>query len=248
MNSENLFIGSSGWSYKHWSGIFYPENLKPDKYLEYYTTRFSCVELNSCFYHLPLKKTVDGWINRTPDSFKFCPKLSRYITHQMRLYDVDEALTKFFSLFEGMKEKLGPVLVQLPPGLSFDEPRIVYFLELLKQQYNQYHYALEIRNKTWINDRFFDLLSHYGAAFVIADSGKRYPYYETVTTDFVYLRLHGREQLYASDYSENDLQQYAERIAVWLNDGKKVWVFFNNDFHGYAVKNAERLKEILQVV
>jgi uncharacterized protein YecE (DUF72 family) len=241
----NLFIGTSGWSYKHWHGIFYPENLKPDKYLEFYVSRFSCVELNSCFYHLPLEKTVAGWINRTPDSFKFCVKLSRFITHRMQMYDVDEALRKFFEVFEGMKEKLGPVLVQLPPGLSFDEPRIVYFLELLKQQYNQYRFALEIRNKTWINDRFFDLLSHYGAALVIADSGKRYPYNEAVTTDFVYLRLHGREQLYASDYSENDLRQYAEKISGWLNANKQVWVFFNNDYHGFAVKNADMLRAML---
>jgi uncharacterized protein YecE (DUF72 family) len=245
MCTKDLYIGTSGWSYKHWHGIFYPENLKPDKYLEFYTTRFGCVELNSCFYHLPLEKTVAGWMNRTTDSFKFCPKLSRFITHQMKLYDIDEALSRFFAVFEGMKEKLGPILVQLPPGLSFDEPRIVYFLELLKQQYNQYRFAFEIRNKTWINDRFFDLLSHYGAAFVIADSGGRYPYYEAVTTNFVYLRLHGREQLYASDYSEDDLKYYAEMITGWLNGNKIVWVFFNNDYHGYAVKNADMLRAML---
>lgn len=241
----NLYIGTSGWSYKHWHGIFYPEDLKPGKYLEYYTTRFTCVELNSCFYHLPQKKTVDSWINRTPGSFIFCPKLSRYITHQMKLSNVDEALQKFFGLFEEMKEKLGPILVQLPPQLSYDESRISYFLELLKKQYNEYRFAIEIRNKTWINDNFFDLLAQYGVAFVIADSGDRYPYHETVTTNFVYLRLHGREQLYASDYSENDLQQYTGKISGWLSDGKEVWVFFNNDYHGYAVKNAEMLRAML---
>lgn len=244
----NLYVGTSGWSYKHWHGIFYPQDLKPDKYLEYYTTRFSCVELNSCFYHLPQKKTIDGWIIRTPGSFIFCLKLSRFITHQMKLLNVDEALQKFFGVFEGMKEKMGPILVQLPPQLSYDEPRIVYFLELLKKQYNQYRFAIEIRNKTWINDNFFDLLGQNAVAFVIADSGKRYPYHEAVTTDFVYLRLHGREQLYASDYSENDLQQYADKISGWLNDGKEVWVFFNNDYHGYAVKNAEKLKDLVNLV
>ena len=160
MQKIGLYIGTSGWSYKHWHGIFYPEDLKQDKYLEYYTTRFSSVELNSCFYHLPLKKSVTGWMSRTPDSFRFCLKLSRFITHQMLLYNVDEALMNFF-------------------------------------------------------------------------------------TDFVYLRLHGKEQLYASDYSEDDLEHYAEMISAWLDDNIKVWVFFNNDYHGYAIKNAERLKEIL---
>jgi uncharacterized protein YecE (DUF72 family) len=242
MRMTDVFIGTSGWSYKHWHGIFYPEDLKPDKYLEFYTTKFNCVELNSCFYHLPVKKTVTGWMNRTPESFMFCPKLSRYITHRTKLLNVDEALQKFFEVFEGMKGKLGPVLIQLPPQLSYDEPRIRYFIELLQSEYNQYRFAIEIRNKTWINDRFSDLLSQNGVAFVTADSGNRYPYHEAITTDFVYLRLHGREQLYASYYTENDLRQYTEKISGWLNDGKKVWVFFNNDFHGYAVKNAEMLR------
>jgi len=244
----NLYIGTSGWSYKHWHGIFYPEDLKPGKYLEYYTTRFRCVELNSSFYHLPQKKTVEGWMTRTPGSFIFCPKLSRYITHQLKLLNVDEALQKFFEVFEGMKEKLGPVLIQLPPQLSYDEPRIQYFLELLKKQYNEYRFAIEIRHKSWLNDNFFTLLSQYGVAYVIADSGKRYPYHEEVTTDFVYLRFHGREQLYASDYSEDELKQYAQKISAWLDDGKKVWVFFNNDYHGFAVKNAEKLKELVNLV
>ncbi len=248
MKSPDLYIGTSGWSYKHWHGIFYPHDLKADKYLEYYTTKFSCVELNSCFYHLPVKKTVLGWMDRTPGSFRFCLKLSRYITHRNMLLHVDEALQKFFGVFEGMKEKLGPVLVQLPPQLSYDEPRIRCFLELLKNQYEQYRFAIEIRNKTWINDRFFNLLSHHNVAFAVADSGGRYPCHEAITTDFVYLRLHGREQLYATDYTENELRRYAEKISGWLNDRKKVWVFFNNDFQGFAVKNAERLTGMLNVL
>jgi len=240
-----LHIGTSGWSYKHWSGIFYPIDLKPDKYLEFYTTKFACVELNSCFYHLPLKTTVSGWMNRTPETFRFSPKLSRYITHQMQLLNIEAAAKNFFDVFEGMKSRLGPVLIQLPPGLSYDKPLICNFFNLLNEKYNQYQYAVEVRNKTWLNDDFLDLLSQCGIAFVIADSGNRYPYYEAFTSGFVYLRLHGREQLYASDYQENDLRSYAESILNWMNKGKEVWVFFNNDYYGYAVKNAERLKEIV---
>jgi uncharacterized protein YecE (DUF72 family) len=122
-----LHIGTSGWSYKHWSGIFYPIDLKPDKYLEFYTTKFACVELNSCFYHLPLKTTVSGWMNRTPETFRFSPKLSRYITHQMQLLNIEAAAKNFFDVFEGMKSRLGPVLIQLPPGLSYDKPLICIF-------------------------------------------------------------------------------------------------------------------------
>jgi uncharacterized protein YecE (DUF72 family) len=245
MKSPDLYIGTSGWSYKHWSGIFYPEDTKPDRYLEYYITKFSCVELNASFYHLPLKTTVSGWMTRTYETFRFCPKLSRFITHQMQLVNIEGALQKFFEVFEAMKERLGPVLIQLPPGLSYDKPLICNFFNLIKENYGQYRYAIEVRNKTWVNDDFFDLLEQFGIANVIADSGNRYPYYEAITADNVYLRFHGREQLYASDYSETILKQYGEKIRNWLDDGKVVWVFFNNDYYGFAVKNAERLREII---
>jgi uncharacterized protein YecE (DUF72 family) len=247
MKSAGLYTGTSGWSYKHWSEIFYPKGIKPDKYLEYYTLKFMCVELNSSFYNLPLKSTVSGWMNRTPDTFKFCPKMSRFITHQLQLMNVEEALQKFFDVFEGLKIKLGPVLIQLPPGLSYDRSLICSFFDLIKEKYSHYRFAVEIRNRSWINESFFDFLAQCGIAFVIADSGNRFPYFETVTAGFVYLRFHGREQLYASDYSETDLRIYAEKILNWLSENKEVWVFFNNDYHGFAVKNAERLREIVEL-
>lgn len=245
MKSAELYIGTSGWSYKHWNEIFYPKDIKPEKYLEFYTTRFSCVELNSSFYNLPLKTTVTGWMNRTPDLFRFCPKMSRFITHQLQLVNIEEPIQKFFDLFAGLKNKLGPVLIQLPPGLPFDESLILIFFDLIKKNYGNFRFAVEIRNKSWINDNFLDILGRNGIAFVIADSGNRFPYYEAVTTGFVYLRFHGPAQLYASDYCETDLILYAEKILKWLDEDKAVWVFFNNDYHGFAVKNAERLREII---
>jgi uncharacterized protein YecE (DUF72 family) len=246
--SEGLFIGTSGWSYRHWSEIFYPKDIKPDKYLEYYISKFTCVELNSCFYHLPLKSTVTGWMNRTPETFRFCTKLNRFITHELKLVNSEEALEKYFEVFENMKSRLGPVLIQLPPGLSFDKTLIHEFLDIIKNKYSLYRFAIEVRHESWINDNFFDLLAHRGIAFVIADSGDRFPFYETVTADFVYLRFHGREQLYASDYSEADLKLFAGKIVSWLNEDKEVWVFFNNDFHGYAVNNAVRLREMTYIL
>ena len=242
---KRLFIGTSGWSYRHWSEIFYPKDLKPDKYLEHYITKFSCVELNSSFYHLPLKTTVAGWMIRTPDTFRFCTKLNRFITHQLKLINIEGALENYFDVFKGMKDRLGPVLVQLPPGFSFDKPLLSGFLDLIKEQYSQYRFAVEVRHESWINDSCFDLLARHGVAFVIADSGNRYPYYDAVTAGFVYMRFHGREKLYASDYSETDLQPDAKRIMNWLDEDKEVWVFFNNDYGGYAVKDAERLKQMV---
>lgn len=165
----------------------------------------------------------------------------------MQLVNIDESLDKFFGVFKAMREKLGPVLIQLPPGLYFDKTLIVNFLNLIKSRYSDYRLTVEIRNRTWINDDFFDLLEKYRAGFVIADSGDRYPSSENVTTDFVYLRFHGRENLYASDYSESVLNEYAGKIINWIKEGKDVWAFFNNDYYGFAVRNALRLREILEL-
>ncbi len=241
-----LHIGTSGWSYKHWHGLFYPEDHKPAKYLEFYYTRFSCVELNSSFYHLPLKKTVEGWYKRTPDHFIFCPKMSRYITHQLRLKDPEDPLSRFFDVFEPLKPKTGPVLIQLPPGLPFEAERTRKFLQIVSETYSDYRFTIEIRHKSWINDEFFSMLRHTNIAFTLADSGGRYPWHEEITANFVYLRFHGNGQLYASDYSEPELDFYSVKIAQWLREKKDVWIFFNNDIHGYAIKNAERLSELVE--
>lgn len=245
MNSDKIFIGTSGWSYNHWSGIFYPSDLDARHYLEFYITNFDCVELNSSFYHLPYKSVVEGWIRRTPENFRFCLKLSRFITHQLHLANTESSLVKFTNVFERMKSRIGPVLVQLPPQMTYDKSLIEDFLDLLKKICSGYRFAFEVRHKSWINDAFFSLLSEHKAALVIADSGNRYPYNESVTTDMVYLRFHGREQLYASDYSTSILKEYAVKIKQWTEGGNDVWIFFNNDFNGYAVKNARELKNIL---
>lgn len=243
---SGLYCGTSGWSYRHWSGEFYPADLKPAGYLEYYSGRFECVELNSSFYHLPRPATVEGWLNRTPDTFRFCVKLSRFITHRKRLADSGEALDRFFGVFEALRPKMGPVLIQLPPGMVFAPALAADFIALLTQGYSEYRFAVEVRHRSWIDDRFFSMLQDHAMAFVIADSGPRYPSREAVTTDFIYLRFHGAEKLYASDYDEAALESQAERIERWLDTGKEVWAFFNNDFGGFAVRNAVRLIELVR--
>jgi uncharacterized protein YecE (DUF72 family) len=241
-------VGTSGWSYKHWQGLFYPENIKQDKYLEYYLTRFSCVELNSSFYHLPRETTIRGWMDRTPETFRFCPKLSRFITHRKRLADSHEPLERFIDLFSEMKARMGPVLIQLPPGLKYDHSLVADFVHILSEQYHDYRFAMEVRHKSWIQDEFFHLLSQHGISFVIADSDQRFPYHEVVTANFVYLRFHGPAELYASDYPAAVLYGYAEKISKWLEEGLSVWVFFNNDFGGYAVKNAMNIIEMVNAI
>ena len=245
MEIKRLHIGTSGWSYNHWNGVFYPPEVKPAQYLEYYQTWFDCVELNSSFYHLPKKMTASGWMDRTPENFRFCPKMSRFITHQRRLLYAEEALQNFFDVFDVMSTRVGPVLIQLPPGLHYDLPRLSDFLNYLCEHYPEYRFAIEVRHESWLRDEFFDLLRQKNMTFVIADSGKRYPSAEVVTGNFVYLRFHGNVKLYATDYRVYELQEYAEKIRIWISEGKEVWAFFNNDFEGYAVKNAVELKNIL---
>ena len=241
-----IHIGTSGWSYKHWAGIFYPPDVKPAKFLEYYVSQFGCVELNSSFYHLPQTKTVSGWITRTPPDFLFCPKLSRHITHQQRLAKCEDSVKKFFDLFEAMKPRLGPVLIQLPPGLRFDKPLVTDFLDILNHEYREFRFAIEPRHQSWMTDEFTDLLADHNISFVMADAGKRYPHYEAMTADIIYLRFHGREKLYASDYDGRMLRPYAVKIETWLEEGKEVWVFFNNDYGGFAVENAKKLEGMIK--
>jgi uncharacterized protein YecE (DUF72 family) len=243
-----LRIGTSGWSYRHWLGVFYPEDLKPAKFLEFYTQHFDCVELNASFYRLPNEKTVESWVKRTPPEFRFCLKLSRLITHQKHLVAVEDPLETFFDRFRPLEEaqKLGPLLVQLPPSLRFDAAVVEDFFALLSRRHSEHRFALEVRHGSWFADEALEMLERHRIAFVIAHSGGRFPYHEAVTTDFVYLRFHGPGELYASNYPDEMLREYAEKIANWQREGLDVWVFFNNDVGGYAVENAVRLRGLIQ--
>ncbi|MEA2038994.1 MAG: DUF72 domain-containing protein [Thermodesulfobacteriota bacterium] len=236
---RNIRIGTSGWNYPHWREIFYPVECPKSKWLEYYTRHFDTVELNATFYGLPKPETFGKWKQRTPDDFLWAVKANRYITHTKRLKEPEESLGRFYKAAISLQEKLGPVLFQLPPSLSFDEQDFEVFCQSLNQ--SQRH-ALEIRHHSWISDRVFAILKNYNIAFCVADTAGRYPYHEVVTADFIYIRLHGSRKLYVSEYSEEELKTWAEKIAAW---GKDTYIYFDNDFEGYAVKNAKRLKEII---
>jgi uncharacterized protein YecE (DUF72 family) len=239
-------VGTSGWSYKDWAGgVFYPSEVKPGKWLEYYSTQFDCVELNASFYRMPQEQTLKDWQARVPAHFKFCPKMSRFITQLKKLRDVEEPLSTFFERFDILKSCLGPVLIQLPPSLGFHRGRTEHFFQLL-QPHRDYRFALEVRHNTWLGEEALDLLRQYDIAFVISQSGGRFPYKETVTTDFVYLRFHGPGALYGSDYSTEVLAGYANKIKVWLEEERAAWAFFNNDLFAYAGKNARQLRELVE--
>lgn len=247
MNQPTINIGTSGWSYKHWKSIFYPEKLKTTDWLEYYSRFFNVSELNTSFYHLPKLATTQGWKDKVMKDFKFCPKMSRYLTHMKKLNDPEESLMSFFEVFTPLKQKLGPVLIQLPPSLRFNKVKTEYLYKLCKKSYGYYRFAMEVRHSSWLEEESIALMKQYNIAFVISQSGAGFPYAEFVTARHVYVRFHGPQALYASDYSEEDLLKYSKLFLQWENAGHSVWAFFNNDIHGFAFKNAARLKELCQV-
>jgi uncharacterized protein YecE (DUF72 family) len=238
-------IGTSGWSYKHWKGLYYPEKMKPADYLAYYSQEFSCTEINTSFYRLPKEKTVLDWVKKVSPDFIFCPKLSRYISHMKKLRDPAAGMQVYFSVFDMIQDRLGPVLVQLPERLSFDAGVAKDFYSLLATTYKQYDFSLEVRHTSWFSRQSLSLMEEYGIGLVIAHSGKRFPYKEAVTAPHIYLRFHGPGNLYASNYAIVSLRAHARKCKRWLEESHNLWIFFNNDVHGYALENARKLKELI---
>lgn len=235
-------IGCSGFNYYDWKGNFYPVDLPQDKWLDYYANTFNTVELNVTFYRLPLARVFDKWHKETPLDFVFSLKGSRFITHIKRLLEPEDPLNLFFQRASGLKEKLKVVLWQFSPGFKIELQRLRNFLELLKP-YNIRN-AFEFRNESWITKETFDLCKQYNVSLCMAD----WPEFIddiAVTSDFVYIRRHGKGGSYATLYSRDELKRDAKRIRNYLKDGKDVFIYFNNDYHGYAPRNALELKEML---
>lgn len=243
---DHIHIGTSGWSYKHWKGRFYEAGVKPAAYLTYYAREFGCTEINASFYGLPTPETVEKWTESVPDDFRFCPKMSRYMTHIKRLREPEEPLERFFAAFAPLREKPGPLLVQLPPNMKYDAARAEHFFRLLAGKYMAHDFVLEVRHPSWLEDAALDAMAQHGVGLVISQSGVGFPYSEMVTARTVYLRFHGPAALYASPYSEELLEEYAGKMRHWRDEGHHVWAFFNNDVHGYAVDDARRLRALVE--
>jgi len=237
-----LRIGTSGWSYKHWKGLFYPEDLNTNEWLKYYCKHFDTVELNSSFYHLPKLTTFESWYRKTPKNFLFAVKGSRFISHILKLNDAREPLQTLLNNASGLKEKLGPILFQLPPNFSLDLKRLEKFIKILP---TDQRFTFEFRHQSWFCEEVYKLLKKNNLALTISDTPK-YPLIEKVTADFVYIRLHGHEVLYASRYSKAELSEWARKIRGWLKDNLDIYVYFDNDANANAVRNATELKELLR--
>lgn len=242
------FVGTSGWSYPHWGdGVFYPKGLHSGDWLSFYAQHFTTVEINFSFYRLPKKEIFEGWREKTPSGFCFAVKASRFLTHVRRLAQPEEPLRRLWQNAQGLGSKLGPLLFQLPPSLPYGKERLAHFLRVLSEQRSgvRFRAALEVRNATWLSAECYDLLSAAEVALCFSD-WPDLKVEEPVTASFLFIRRHGPEVLYASKYSEEQLRQEVHRIRYWLDRGKDVYIYFNNDANGWAVEDARTLAQLLR--
>jgi uncharacterized protein YecE (DUF72 family) len=249
--AARILIGISGWRYAPWRGVFYPKGLPQRAELEYASRVMPTIEINGSFYSLQRPAYYAAWGRATPEGFTFSVKGSRFITHMLKLKEPERAMARFFgSGLLGLGPKLGPILWQFPQQFPFNEERFRRFLELLPgdtqeaadlarrhgelqrggeaPESRKLRYAVEIRHESYRDKRFFELLGRRGAALVVADTAGKWPYLEERTAEFMYVRLHGDVELYASGYSDAALDLWAARIRKWKRGGD-VYCYFDND-------------------
>ena len=237
----DIRIGISGWRYGPWRGKFYPRQLAQRRELEYASRSFPSIEINVSFYSLQRPECYERWYRETPPGFVFAVKGSRYITHMKRLRDIDAPLANFFaSGVFNLREKLGPILWQFPPNFRYEPERLERFFELLPRDTEdalalarrrdarvkgrsrlaidanrRMRHAMEVRHESFLEESFVRLLRRYGVALVVADTARKWPYREDLTSDFVYMRLHGDKKIYYSGYTDKALDRWAGRIRAW---------------------------------
>jgi uncharacterized protein YecE (DUF72 family) len=238
----HYYIGTSGWHYDDWRGRFYPEKLPKEQWLEFYALHFTTLELNNTFYRLPKDTVFQKWHDASPDGFVFSVKVSRFITHIKRLKDCDNEVTKFMSRASLLKEKLGPLLYQLPPGLHRNDEILVKFLSILPRGRK---HVIEFRHESWFDEDVFEILRRYHTGFCVFDMPKLTSPL-IATADFAYIRFHGSGSLYSSCYSDEEMNDWAKKITRLTEDLEAVYIYFNNDVSGYAIKNAATIQKYLE--
>ena len=229
-----VWIGTSGWQYRHWRELLYPRGLAQPRWLEHYAARFATVESNNAFYMLPERHVFERWAERTPGDFCWAVKVSRYLTHIRRLAEPDEPVERFVRNATGLGSKLGPVLLQLPPSLRIDADRLQTTLDRFPPEIRV---AVEFRHDTWYTDEIRRLLEERGTALCLAD--RRRPLTpDWRTTTWGYVRFHTGRASPPPCYGRAALRTWAERIArLWTPD-EDVFVYFNNDPRGCAPRDA----------
>jgi uncharacterized protein YecE (DUF72 family) len=288
-DASRVRVGISGWRYEPWRGVFYPEGLRQRDELAFASRKFSTIEINGSFYSLQRPEYYQRWHDETPEGFVFAVKGPRFVTHMLKLRGVAPAMANFYaSGVANLHGKLGPFLWQLPPNLGFDAERLGAFFALLPRDTDaasalarrrndkvrgrcrlvfdvpmRLRHALEVRHPSFVTPAFVDLLRRHDVALVVADTAGRWPYAEDITSGFVYIRLHGDQELYVSGYTPRALQRWAERIRHWqagraapdptlidplshASPGPRdVYAYFDNDAKVKAPRDAARLTRLL---
>jgi uncharacterized protein YecE (DUF72 family) len=237
-------VGCSGWVYPHWRERLYPKGLPQRRWLSCYAAHFDTVEVNSTFYRLASPSAVEAWLEQSPDGFIFAVKASRYLTHVKRLAMLDTGIKRFYERLGPLTrtEKFGPVLWQLPENFHRDDERLSGALKALPAG----RHAFEFRHPSWFTDEVYALLSEHRVALVIGDDPTR-PFQSLErTTQWTYIRFHRGNRGRGGNYSPAEIETWARRIAQWRGQ-IEVYAYFNNDWEGYALRNAELLKERLGV-
>jgi len=243
-----IFVGTSGYIYSHWeNGVFYPISWPKSKKLEYYCQHFNTVELNNTFYRLPGEKTFESWYKRTPKNFIFALKVWRFITHIKKLRDSKDLWKIFLERALILKEKLGPILFQTSPFLKADFQVLENFCQMVKKtSLKNLRFAFEFRNESWYQKETYQILKKYNFAWTIIDSPS-WPKVFEITSDFVYVRMHGSKILFGSKYTKKELKDLAQKIKEWKRQNLDVYCYFNNDAKGYAVEDAKELLKLCQI-
>jgi uncharacterized protein YecE (DUF72 family) len=239
-------VGLSGWNYAHWrNGVFYPARLPASRWLEFYAERFETVEVNSTFYRLPRVDAVARWVEQSPPDFLFAVKASRYLTHIKRLRDLGPGLERFLECIEPLlgSPKLGPLLWQLPPTFRRDDERLADALARLPRELR---HCIEFRDASWFAQETYAVLREYGVALAIGDRPQVNDFQtHELTADWTYVRFHAGTRGRRGNYSDSELREWAARLRTWSRT-HEVFAYFNNDWEGFAPRNAVRLRELLE--
>ena len=240
--NRRYWIGTSGWVYAHWRGVFYPDELRQRDWFNYYAEHFSTVEINNTFYRLPKERAWEQWREQAPSGFRYAVKGSRFITHIKRLRDCEEPVQTFLDRARLLSEHLGPVLWQLPPQMKCDIERLEAFLAILP---HDLQHVFEFRRADWLHHETFMTLRRHNIGFCAYHMIDEETPLEA-TTDIAYLRFHGSDTKYGGRYTDRELAKWADRLRALPENVREVYVYFNNDAFGYAIENANTLRGILR--
>lgn len=243
-----VFVGTSGWLYEDWAGRFYPEGLPRKDWFAFYAAHFSTVELNAPFYHLFEPSVFEGWKRKAPSRFLYAVKMWRQVTHRRRLAEAAEPTERLLERAVLLGEHLGPILIQLPPGLHRDDVRLENYLNelarLTEKLERSFRFVFEFRHSSWIDEAVLERLERFGCGLCLADGpGPTAP--KRAVGGFVYVRFHGRQQRYRTLYTNAMLQEWSGWMREQIQAGQDLYAYFNNDYQAHAVQNAKELIRML---